>query len=340
MLLATPGTGAAAEGSAPLVVTSGWSEPGKTAYATCPQGTTLVGGGYNSDPTHLGSGQVSDAVDFNAPSSASSRPNTWGVQMDKGQAEAYAMCSKDSDQAPVVVASDWSKPAQAVYATCPQGTSLIGGGYDSKPVHLGSGAVADAVNASVPSASTPNSWAIRMDKGVAKAYVMCSKDSDQAPVVVASDGWSEPGKTAYATCPQGTSLIGGGYNSEPTHTGDTVNSDAVDLNAPSSASSMPNTWGIRMDKGLAQAYAMCSKDSDQAPVVVASDWSKPAKAAYATCPQGTTLAGAGYDSKPAHLGFGAVADAVNASVPSASTPNSWAIRMDIGQAKAYVMCTK
>ncbi|MER7987709.1 hypothetical protein ABTY53_19310 [Streptomyces noursei] len=56
----------------------------------------------------------------------------------------------------------------------PAGTTLVGGGYDSKPVHLGNGANADTVNANAPSASKPNTWAVRMDGGRAKVYAMCT----------------------------------------------------------------------------------------------------------------------------------------------------------------------
>lgn len=172
-LLAAPGVGATAAADAPVIVTSGWSGRAQTAYATCPAGTTLVGGGYDSKPVHLGNGANADAVNANAPSA--SKPNTWAVRMDDGTANAYAMCSKDSHQAPVVVTSDWSGPAETVYATCPEGTTLTGGGYDSQPVHTGNGAIADAVNANAPSSWKANTWAVRMDGGRAKAYAMCTK---------------------------------------------------------------------------------------------------------------------------------------------------------------------
>ncbi|MEU7466919.1 hypothetical protein [Streptomyces griseofuscus] len=80
----------AAAGDAPAVVVSDWSGRGEVAYASCPQGTSLVGGGYDSNPDHLGSGVIADAVNTNAPSA--SRPNTWAVRMDRGQVKAYAMC--------------------------------------------------------------------------------------------------------------------------------------------------------------------------------------------------------------------------------------------------------
>lgn len=57
---------------------------------------TEASAAFRSIPAHLDSGAVSDATNFNAPSSASSRPNTWGIQMDRGQANAYAMCTKQA----------------------------------------------------------------------------------------------------------------------------------------------------------------------------------------------------------------------------------------------------
>ncbi|MFG3430353.1 hypothetical protein [Streptomyces californicus] len=163
----------AAAGDAPVIVTSGWSGQAETAYAACPEGTSLVGGGYDSEPHHTGLGAIADAVNASAPSSF--KPNTWAVRMDAGAAKAYAMCSKDSDQAPTVVTSNWSGPAETVYATCPQGTTLTGGGYDSQPHHTGFGLVSDAVNANAPSSFKPNTWAVRMDSGLAKSYAMCTK---------------------------------------------------------------------------------------------------------------------------------------------------------------------
>ncbi|MDT0415410.1 hypothetical protein RM574_07890 [Streptomyces sp. DSM 41982] len=143
----------AAEAEEPVIVTSGRSGPAETVYATCPQGTSLVGGGYDSQPAHTGMGIVADAVNANAP--AASKPNTWAVRMDDGAARAYARCGKDSDQGPTVVTSGWSGAAETVYATRPEGAALAGGAYDSKPAHTGFGIVADAVNANAPSSGSP-----------------------------------------------------------------------------------------------------------------------------------------------------------------------------------------
>lgn len=156
-------------------------------------------------------------------------------------------------EAPTVVTSAWSGRATAVTATCPQGTQLVGGGYDSRPVHLGSGVNADAVNTNAPSASTPNSWTVKMDDGTAQAYAMCVKSSARPPTVVTS-AWSASKTAVTATCPQGTSLAGGGYDSQPAHTGNGAIADAVNTNAPSPS----NGWTVKMDIGKVQAYAMCT----------------------------------------------------------------------------------
>ncbi|MEU6261743.1 hypothetical protein [Saccharopolyspora shandongensis] len=76
--------------------------------------------------------------------------------------------------APQVVTSAWSGKAEAVSASCPSGTDLAGGGYDSRPATTGNGANADAVDLNAPSDTTPNSWTVKMHIGTARAYAMCT----------------------------------------------------------------------------------------------------------------------------------------------------------------------
>ncbi|MFJ4188770.1 hypothetical protein [Kitasatospora sp. NPDC089509] len=173
-LLGVSGSVTAAQADAPVVVISDWSASKAAATATCPSGTQLVGGGYDSQPAHLGSGAVADAVNTNAPSA--SKPNTWVIKMDQGKAKAIAMCSKASSTAPTVVTSAWSADKTAAYATCPNGTQLSGGGYDSQPVHTGNGVNADTVATNGPSGAKPNSWVVKMDLGKIQSFAMCVPD--------------------------------------------------------------------------------------------------------------------------------------------------------------------
>jgi hypothetical protein len=70
----------------------------EVSYATCPEGTTLIGGGYQIFPTVQVNFNnqvvaVSDIVRINAPSL--SRPNTWAAQANSGIAISYALCSNN-----------------------------------------------------------------------------------------------------------------------------------------------------------------------------------------------------------------------------------------------------
>lgn len=70
----------------------------EVSFATCPVGTTLIGGGYQIVPNvQLNFNNqviaVSDIVRINAPSL--SRPNTWAAQVNTGIAISYALCSNN-----------------------------------------------------------------------------------------------------------------------------------------------------------------------------------------------------------------------------------------------------
>ncbi|MEV6975583.1 hypothetical protein [Kitasatospora sp. NPDC093806] len=159
------------------------------------------------------------------------------------------------------------------------------------------------------------------------------------PIVVHSDDWSGKTEASKATCPGGTTLIGGGYDSIPVTNGYNQVQDAVDTNAPSQVE--PNTWVIKMHLGKASAYALCSPAGSEPPIVVASaDWSGKTEVSKATCPEGTALSGGGYDSIPVTNGYNQVQDAVDKAAPSADEPNTWVVKMHLGRASAYALCTK
>ncbi|MER8002635.1 hypothetical protein [Streptomyces sp. NPDC095613] len=80
--------------------------------------------------------------------------------------------------------------------------------------------------------------------------------ADDVPVVVTGK-WAT-GAPSEATCPKGTELVGGGYESEPTARPDGAPAGPVDMNAPSSR--VPNTWVVRTYTGSARAYALCERD--------------------------------------------------------------------------------
>ncbi|MGA4847254.1 hypothetical protein ACOBQB_13685 [Streptomyces sp. G5(2025)] len=158
----------------PVVVNAGYaSQSGQVSRASCPEGTQLVGGGYRVFPVKNGLGEVVDFIATNAPSTTV--PNTWEVRELFGRAGAFAICSTSSAEAPVVVASAWVGKDATAKATCPEGTQLTGGGYDSRPAVNGMNNNMDEIIINAPAGETPNTWMARMDKGEARAIAMCAK---------------------------------------------------------------------------------------------------------------------------------------------------------------------
>ncbi|MEV0965380.1 hypothetical protein AB0J25_22835 [Streptomyces sp. NPDC049910] len=95
-------------------------------------------------------------------------------------AQALAATPAPDDRAPVVVFGPLSEPAQPSYATCPKGTTLIGGGYEALPVtledpHTSPPLVADMVDVNTPSFLRPNSWVAKMLRGQVHAYALCER---------------------------------------------------------------------------------------------------------------------------------------------------------------------
>ncbi|WP_329012012.1 hypothetical protein [Streptomyces sp. NBC_00690] len=163
----------AAAPSVPIVVKSGWSGRGDYISATCPQGTTLVGGGHDSQPVVSSLGHVLDEQTADAPSP--DEPNSWFIRRLAGRSQAYAMCSPASSTPPIVVASDWSDPGEYISATCPEGTQLVGGGFDSRPYLNGFGNSLDDLDANAPSGDEPNSWFTKQHRGTSRAFAMCAQ---------------------------------------------------------------------------------------------------------------------------------------------------------------------
>ncbi|MEV8017444.1 hypothetical protein AB0O76_14085 [Streptomyces sp. NPDC086554] len=159
------------------------------------------------------------------------------------------------------------------------------------------------------------------------------------PPIVVSGELAKGGKLSRATCPKGTQLGGGGYSSSPVINGlGWPTFDFVIANAPSK--STPNSWSARMLKGTASAYALCYKSSSEPPVVVTGPVGKSGKPSYATCPEGTQLAGGGYYYNPVANGLDEIQDTEVANAPSKSTPNTWAVQLLKGSSTAFALCNK
>ena len=129
-----------------------------TAVATCPHGTVVVGGGYNSGAS-LNHQEELDQLDRRSSTQ-------WEVSMRNFGAAtaltAYAYCT--TGPAPSVVASakvmltdTLNKKPSTARANCPNGTALVGGGLrvgPAKPGNLSFVAVLDWV------APTSTQWAV------------------------------------------------------------------------------------------------------------------------------------------------------------------------------------
>ncbi|HEY5197092.1 MAG TPA: beta-propeller fold lactonase family protein [Solirubrobacteraceae bacterium] len=253
------------EVTAPL--TNNIAHTGVTETANCSSGTLVGGGTYlrnaSSPSTLPTNGLVLGGV---APSAGSSPvdvpvgaggtdPTSWlgianftGVAELGDEAEAFALCATGGT-AHTVVATQTTTAANATQevnppvltiATCPSGTTLIGGGA----VTSGAGQTNDGVTtgnsgnlkpvgdypsdhngvAAVDGSTGATSWTAYGASGIpassdaVTAYAFCSTDPAAPPVQVARTDVSGPNgqagttlDTASATCPTATRLVGGGY---------------------------------------------------------------------------------------------------------------------------------
>ena len=157
----------------PVVATGNISSPTAESYATCPSGTALAGGGYNSALVLNGLGQPADVLVENGPSA--SRANSWVAKLYYGQIQAYAMCTPSSSGPPIVVKGPVTAPPNWSIATCPSGTQLAGGGFFANAVTNGYGVPIDSEVGNAPSFTTPNSWQVRWFYGSVEATAMCTQ---------------------------------------------------------------------------------------------------------------------------------------------------------------------
>lgn len=154
---------------------------------------------------------------------------------------------------PIVVAGPIAENGEVSRATCPAGTQLVGGGYDARHSVNGLNNVTDGLVSFMPDPQKPNTWGARMLRGPVRSLAMCAKGDGPAPTVVAGPTAANGG-TSKATCPEGTALVSGGYDSIPSVNGLGVYVDAVDTNAPTN----DNSWVAKMTLGTARAFALCA----------------------------------------------------------------------------------
>lgn len=234
---------------------------------------------------------------------------------------------------PLIVISGWSGDGQVARATCPSGTGLAGGGVEGRLNANLFDQVNDGLEANAPDETMANSWKTQEKKGRSRAVAMCVPGAP-VPMVVAS-AWSAPRQVAYATCPSGTALVGGGQDARLVATLGGIVNDDVEANAPNEGNAQQ--WTVQLKQGQARAFAMCLAGAP-VPRIVASAWSDPGKTAYARCPDGTGLVGGGQDARLVTSLGGIMTDAVEENAPDQYIPNTWKVNLAKGQARSFAIC--
>ena len=249
--------------SAPLVevvairTARGPAAPATTVKATgdCPAGTVLVGGGISVAPLGGGAPPPSLHVDGTHPSdspgrpaNSGARPGAWtavgatGGQVVVGAGTTeFALCIEAARAASMVEVARAPGPAIAAttaraIATCPAGTSLLGGGGLTAIASSGPPSPSLHLTGSFPSGpdgspiavagSAAGSWTAVADSGgrtgsgvETTAFALCGAVGSGGTQVALSSrpGPLSPGgvTSATATCPAGTVLLSGGVETGP-----------------------------------------------------------------------------------------------------------------------------
>jgi hypothetical protein len=250
------------------------SHRGVTQTASCLTGTLVGGGGYlrnATDPSILptnglvlggtnpstGASPVDQPVTNGAMNSSSwmAIANFTGVSESGDQAAAFALCASNGPTHTVVAststvganATQQVSPPHLTIATCPGGTTLIGGGAFTKtPDQVNDGTTVGnngnlkpmgsypSNSSGVPAAdgsTTATSWSAYGSAGITSAddtvtsLALCTSDPI-LPVMVARVDVSGPDAqpsttitTAAAACPTGTRMLGGGFKTDETVNG-------------------------------------------------------------------------------------------------------------------------
>ena len=163
--------------------------------------------------------------------------------------------------------------ASTAVANCPAGTRVFGGGFSLAQGDPQTTAVFESYR------SAPGSWTVSVltsgpNSGAAAAYGYCRKSAKAITEVTASSpvaiGLGQPG-SASASCPAGTRLVAGGFQSTST-----PGTKFVSL-PQTSMSSSPSTWSVASVNNGAQsqtltAHAYCLSGI-RAPTVVSAETS-------------------------------------------------------------------
>lgn len=233
-------------------VVSGPSAAGETvsASAGCPAGATLVGGGGYLDFAAGGS-QPSMRFNGTLPSDAGGAPvtgsgpmtSTWTVRgaaggqaMTGAQTHAFALCITAGPafglqvRAATVAGpfSQANQPVASATATCPSGTTLVGGGgFSETPPSAGANPSLHLIGTFPSSGGQParsgraDGWTTSADAGGAAltgttttSYALCATGLPATTIAATTmagpvNGLGE-NRSVTVTCPSGSVLVGGG----------------------------------------------------------------------------------------------------------------------------------
>ncbi|WP_181794031.1 hypothetical protein [Streptomyces sp. WELS2] len=147
------------------------SEPGSPSVAQCPDGMGVINGGYNSSSfSQSNGGEPYDGIVASAPLG---HGKGWVAQLMSGRAQARAVCVPASE-APQVAVGPTSGEHEDSDARCPDGTSVIGGGYIAASwSRNGWGESQDEVTANAP-IRDGKGWYARQFAARVQARALCS----------------------------------------------------------------------------------------------------------------------------------------------------------------------
>ncbi len=252
-------------------------------------------------------------------------------------------------------------------ATCPTGTTLLGGGdtlttteggapvSNDGSVTLGVAPNSDTGQPVMSGAADPASWtatggysALFPGTDSVTAYAMCASGITSSTVAeVAESTNAGPLTPVTAVCPVGTSLVGGGggYTSfvasgNNTKLFDSFPSDSAG-DFPANSSSDPTAWTVEGNSNIATgapttAVALCATDVTLATEVVTSSYESSVNAggtisATVSCPSDSVLLDGGIDitDNPSKPGTGGQGVHVITDDPGASS-GSWMVTAEDG----------
>jgi uncharacterized repeat protein (TIGR01451 family) len=258
-LVRAPGAGLLGLVDATTAGTSGVAFTASQVTGSCPGGTVMTGGGIREfHGAYPGDGNETAGIHINGTLASDTSGNSvadgtndvsswtaisaYGGQAESGDSQTvYSMCTADGPiGAPtgpktvvkVVSAAGQAVAHQAVTATCPSGTTLIGGGAMSQPATSGNlkpigSFPSDALgNVSADGATNPNSWTAvggimgSLTGTTTTVYAVCSLQTALNTVVHAAQVHYVPQSSiqgpgaeypATASCQPTQVLLDGGY---------------------------------------------------------------------------------------------------------------------------------